>query len=81
MREDNADWVLGELCTYGADVIKEKSADSIDEKVNTMIDIEKRGDVTCPKCGSTQIALLPRGFKGTLYEHNCCQKCGYSWAI
>ena len=81
LSEDNADWVLTKLHEICTDLIKEPSTEPVDEYLNVMINAERRGDPVCPECGSTRITLLPRGFKGTLYEHNCCQKCGYSWAI
>lgn len=45
----------------------------------------KTGQLTCPKCKSTQIATLNRGYSlltgfwGSGKPMNVCQKCGYKW--
>ncbi len=81
LSERNADTLVKEFTEVGATVEKQESDSLFDGRLNVVIESYVRGGVICPKCGSMQIALLPRGFKGTLCEHNCCQKCGYSWAI
>ena len=46
---------------------------------------ERKANFCCPKCGSTHIATVNRGFSlvwgfiGSGSARNVCQKCGYKW--
>ena len=46
---------------------------------------DERNIVKCPKCGSTAIQTMNRGyslmtgFLGSGSPRNVCQKCGYKW--
>lgn len=68
--------------------------DTVSEKKNTMLEgvhfkpvIEKKSPSipTCPKCGSTSIATINRGFSlvtgfwGSGSPRNVCQVCGWKW--
>ena len=46
---------------------------------------DDKNQVHCPRCGSTQIGVINRGyslfsgFLGSGSARNVCQKCGYKW--
>lgn len=46
---------------------------------------EERNQVRCPRCGSTQVGVINRGYSlfsgfiGSGSARNVCQNCGYKW--
>ena len=52
---------------------------------NYLTEEEERNTVKCPKCGSTAVQPVARGFSlltgfvGSGSPRNFCQKCGYKW--
>lgn len=66
-----------------SDLQKAETRMKVQEQANTPTSTQNA--VKCPKCGSTSIATVNRGFSllsgfvGSGKAMNVCQKCGYKW--
>lgn len=94
---NNADYTLAMLelknnnvieFTNQMNIVKEKMDEKRQEWVNKKLGIDnsqESNQVRCPRCGSTQIGVINRGyslfsgFLGSGSARNVCQKCGYKW--
>lgn len=41
------------------------------------VELDEGKKLTCPKCGSTDISLTPKGKE----YHAKCRDCGYEWTV
>lgn len=65
--------------------INHRDPSKLPQRPPKFVTIQKTEPLTCPKCKSTQVATLNRGYSiwvgfiGSGKAMNVCQKCGYKW--
>ena len=75
---------LAECCMYNFQYFEFNTADYMKSSPQPQQPTNSNV-VRCPKCGSTSVTIVPRGFSiiwgniGAKEPQNLCQKCGHKW--